>query len=56
MPARQLCRPLPRTMPEVRAKEVAKLLIGAGLPRAAIDVSWSAEVAQPPGDGDWRAR
>jgi hypothetical protein len=44
------------TMPEARAREVAKLLIGAGLPRDAIEVSWSTEVAQPRGDGDWRAR
>jgi hypothetical protein len=44
------------TMPEARAKEVAKLLIGAGLPSAAIEVGWSADVAPPDGDGDWRAR
>jgi hypothetical protein len=44
------------TMPEARAREVAKLLIGAGLPRDAIEVSWSTEVARPRGDGDWRAR
>jgi hypothetical protein len=44
------------TMPEARAKEVAKLLIGAGLPRKAIEVGWSVDVARPRGDGDWRAR
>jgi hypothetical protein len=44
------------TMPEARAKEVAKLLIGAGLPRAMIEVSWSTDVAPPDGDGDWHAR
>ena len=43
-------------MPEARAKEVAKLLIGAGLPRAAIEVAWSADVAPPDGDGDWHDR
>ena len=44
------------TMPEARAKEVAKLLIGAGLPRAAIEVSWSTDVAPPDGDRDWHER
>jgi hypothetical protein len=44
------------TMPEARAKEVAKLLIGAGLPRAAIEASWSSDIAPPDGDGDWHAR
>ena len=44
------------TMPEARAKEVATLLIGAGLPRGAIEVGWSTDVAPPDGDGDWHVR
>jgi outer membrane protein OmpA-like peptidoglycan-associated protein len=43
-------------MAELRAREVAKLLVGAGLATAAIAITWSAELATADGDGDWRAR
>ncbi len=43
-------------IPELRAREVAKLLAGAGLDAASFVVAWSNEIETPDGDGDWRTR
>jgi hypothetical protein len=41
---------------EIRAREVAKLLSGAGLDAATFEVQWSSELETPDGDGDWHTR
>jgi outer membrane protein OmpA-like peptidoglycan-associated protein len=41
---------------EIRAREVAKLLAGAGLDAASFEVAWSSELVAPDGDRDWRSR
>ena len=38
---------------ELRAREVAKLLAGAGIDAAALEVAWSSALERPDGDGDW---
>jgi hypothetical protein len=41
---------------ELRAREVAKLLAGAGLDAASLEVAWSSDLDKPDGDGDWHSR
>ncbi len=41
---------------EIRAREAAKLLAGAGIDAAALEVGWSSELERPDGDGDWHTR
>ena len=43
-------------LPPLRAREVAKLLEGAGLPPGAMQVGASSELSAADGDGDWQAR
>ena len=43
-------------LPQLRAREVAKLLAGAGLAQQRMQVDASTELAVADGDGDWQAR